>query len=257
MDSVTAQKTKLKNPPNCLNCGTLLHGKFCHECGQESSEKILPMDESFSELLAEFLKFDAKLLTTIWNLLARPGFLTREFAEGKRVKYLQPIKLYLTVNFLLFLITNWLDPIMVKQKDLDAITEQLSFGQISANDFNQTFSSVIPPLLIFFIPLFAGLLKIIYIRSKHLFALHFIFTLHFFSFYMIAAIPGVAFKPFNYLSILIISLYLLLAIKKVYGQSWIKTLVKGVFMILSFFLLAFMWFITALFYTLLILVVFS
>ena len=46
---------------------------------------------------------DSRLWKTLWYLLSRPGFLTREFFEGKRVRYLPPFRLYLVISVVFFL----------------------------------------------------------------------------------------------------------------------------------------------------------
>jgi hypothetical protein len=47
---------------------------------------------------------DSRLWRTLWLLLAKPGFLTKEFLEGRRVSYLPPFRLYLVMSVLLFLV---------------------------------------------------------------------------------------------------------------------------------------------------------
>jgi hypothetical protein len=46
---------------------------------------------------------DSRLWRTLWYLLARPGFLTREFFAGRRVRYLPPFRLYLVISLVFFL----------------------------------------------------------------------------------------------------------------------------------------------------------
>ncbi len=49
---------------------------------------------------------DSRLWRTLWYLLARPGFLTREFFAGRRVAYLPPFRLYLVISVLFFLVVT-------------------------------------------------------------------------------------------------------------------------------------------------------
>jgi len=53
---------------------------------------------------------DSRLWRTLGYLLARPGRLTREFFEGKRVRYLPPFRLYLVISLLFFLVAGLPDP---------------------------------------------------------------------------------------------------------------------------------------------------
>jgi hypothetical protein len=47
---------------------------------------------------------DSRLWRTLYALLARPGALTREFLDGHRVRYLPPLRLYLVISLVFFLL---------------------------------------------------------------------------------------------------------------------------------------------------------
>jgi len=87
---------------NCLNCNTQLTGRYCPVCGQENVEPR----ESLWHLLVHFFNdithFDGKFFSTIKLLLTRPGFLSEEYMKGRRARYLNPIRMYLFISFLLF-----------------------------------------------------------------------------------------------------------------------------------------------------------
>lgn len=82
-----------------------------------------------------------------------------------------------------------------------------------------------------FLPLFALLLKLFYVRRKRLYIEHFIFTLHFYSFIFFLFILFILIRliPINipwWIMLSIILIYLYIAMFKVYNQSWIKTFFK-------------------------------
>jgi hypothetical protein len=89
---------------DCLNCGATVIGPYCHNCGQENIEP----KESFWHLILHFFNdithFDGKFFTTLRILLFRPGFLSKEYMSGKRVSYLNPIRMYLFTSFIFFLV---------------------------------------------------------------------------------------------------------------------------------------------------------
>jgi hypothetical protein len=94
----------LRQDKRCLNCGTEVPERYCTHCGQENA---VP-HESFGHLVKHFigdvLHYDSQFLTTLKYLLFRPGRLTREYMAGKRVMYVNPIKLYIFISFLFFLV---------------------------------------------------------------------------------------------------------------------------------------------------------
>lgn len=89
---------------DCLNCGTIVQGKYCHACGQEN---VVPK-ESFWHMVTHFLyditHFDGKFFTTLKDLLFKPGFLSKEYMAGRRATYLHPVKMYVFTSAIFFLL---------------------------------------------------------------------------------------------------------------------------------------------------------
>lgn len=89
----------------CANCGAALTGTFCSECGQRHHEHAIHHFWHFIGEAAEDLTHaDSRLWRTLIALLLRPGFLTREFLDGRRVRYLPPVRLYLVVSVIFFVV---------------------------------------------------------------------------------------------------------------------------------------------------------
>ena len=87
----------------CLNCGASLHGPFCSTCGQ----RAVPRDPTVSELAGdawqELSGYDGRIAATVRGLF-RPGFLTHEYMAGRRARYLSPVRLYLIVSVIYFVV---------------------------------------------------------------------------------------------------------------------------------------------------------
>jgi hypothetical protein len=90
----------------CANCNSKIHTEyqFCPHCGQENRNLNIPITHLFGELIEGFLHFDSKSLRTIRKLIIKPGFLTSEFIRGRRKQYVPPIRLYIFISFLFFLL---------------------------------------------------------------------------------------------------------------------------------------------------------
>ncbi len=95
---------KEREEKNCLNCNAQVFGKFCHICGQEN----IPPKESawhlFNHFFQDVTHFDGKFFSTLKLLITRPGFLSSEYARGRRMNYLNPIRMYVFTSALFFLI---------------------------------------------------------------------------------------------------------------------------------------------------------
>lgn len=84
---------------HCLNCGSELHGAYCHVCGQQVTG-LNPTIRSFvMEYMYNAFMWDPKLLRTLWMLVSRPGYLTKEFMSGKFVSSVHPLKLNMFILF--------------------------------------------------------------------------------------------------------------------------------------------------------------
>jgi hypothetical protein len=89
---------------DCLNCGATVYGRYCHVCGQEN---IVPKETFWSMVLHFFYDithFDSKFFETVKDLVFRPGFLSREFINGRRVRYLHPVRMYVFTSAIFFLL---------------------------------------------------------------------------------------------------------------------------------------------------------
>src|SRR5262249_47373911 len=87
---------------DCPNCGTPLEGRFCAACGQKAAPLNPSLGEFAHDLFHELAHFDSKIVQSVRLLLTRPGFLSREHFDGRRTRYVSPIRLYLLFSLLYF-----------------------------------------------------------------------------------------------------------------------------------------------------------
>jgi hypothetical protein len=100
-------KTQRPPPANCENCGAPLQGHWCAQCGQPAIDYRRSFRYVIADLLDEFLNWDSKFFTTIALLIFKPWRLTNEFLAGKRVRYVNPLRLYLLASILFFFAVNY------------------------------------------------------------------------------------------------------------------------------------------------------
>lgn len=91
----------------CLNCGAHLVGRYCQDCGQENVEPKQSLWHLIVHFFNDFTHFDGKLFSTLKLLLLKPGFLSKEYVLGRRIKYLDPIRMYIFISavFLFFILS--------------------------------------------------------------------------------------------------------------------------------------------------------
>jgi hypothetical protein len=89
---------------DCLNCGATVQERYCGVCGQEN----VVTKQNFWSLATHFIfdifHFDGKFFDTLRHLLIRPGKVPKEYVAGRRMSYLDPIRMYLFTSALFFLV---------------------------------------------------------------------------------------------------------------------------------------------------------
>lgn len=95
----------------CLNCNAeLLNKPYCGSCGQRSAHKRLNLTALLDDLFSQILDVKLPWLFTIRELTSNPGKVCHGYVEGKRIRYVNPIKyaLYITaiVAFVIHLLPH-------------------------------------------------------------------------------------------------------------------------------------------------------
>lgn len=101
---------KHSKPEACLNCGYQFQDEnnYCPSCGQQNHSLHVPFRHLVLEFLEGTIHLDTKIFQTFKFLLFKPGYLTREFNTGKRATYVPPVRIYVFVSFIFFLLVGLL-----------------------------------------------------------------------------------------------------------------------------------------------------
>src|SRR5438876_665137 len=92
---------------HCENCGAPLTGHYCAQCGQAAVDYRRSFRHVIADVLDSFLNWYSKFFATIALLIFKPWRLTNEFLAGKRVCYVNPLRLYLLASILFFFAVNY------------------------------------------------------------------------------------------------------------------------------------------------------
>ena len=87
---------------DCRSCGAPVSGNYCAHCAEPTAAHVPSAAEFAHEFVGHFIALEGKLWTTLRLLITRPGQLTAEFLRGRRVPYIPPLRLYLTLSLVFF-----------------------------------------------------------------------------------------------------------------------------------------------------------
>jgi hypothetical protein len=222
----------------CLNCGTELSGRWCGQCGQHVASVRPSLHELLHEAVHEIAHIDGKLIRTAGLLLFKPGALTAEFLEGKRVRSVTPVRVYLLCSVLFFGIMSLMP---ASGKMHVNITRSGDAQLLQAADrvnkdpaiLAHALESAFPKAMFILMPLFALLVFAFYFRAERMYVPHFYFAVHYhaFGFFLLALYEATS--PIHSRVVAIIRLlalltlfpYLGMALRRVYGGSrWLTSL---------------------------------
>ncbi len=88
----------------CCNCASPLQGRWCHCCGQSTQDFHRSVWHLASEAFESFFHADGRLWRTLGRLIRNPSGLTRDFLAGRRAPQIPPLRLFLVVLLVLFLV---------------------------------------------------------------------------------------------------------------------------------------------------------
>jgi hypothetical protein len=103
----------------CRNCGATATGTYCPNCGQETSLALPTVRSMLREAAGRYVALDGRMWRTLFPLLFRPGFLTREYFAGRRRRYIRPARLFLVLSIAIFALLRFTgDPVIISKEDL-------------------------------------------------------------------------------------------------------------------------------------------
>ncbi len=216
-----------ENNSTCKNCEQSIstEAKFCAGCGQNVISLRRPLWPVVKETVHESLDIDGRLMLTLKTLILSPGKLTLDYDLGKRAKYTPPLRMYIVISILFFLILS----------QIDLSDPQVSFQTNSVNIF-------LPRIMFLLLPIFAFLLRVIYPSTYYISNLVFSVHIHCFAYMMLAILLPLESIEDEHILFLFIQMpflaylvyYIAMAIKLFYAQNWLKTIVKSFSLIIVY-----------------------
>lgn len=254
-------------PKHCRNCGAALAGEYCSRCGQREGRPDRGFRALAGEVAGELFSWDSRLWRTILPLLFRPGFLTAQYIAGRRARYVPPLRLYLIISFVMFLVmpltSDRIVTVMPAEeeaavaadadpgigladessppwlRELDARLED-NAARLGDNPaaFTDLLLDYLPQMMFLMLPVFALLLQGWYLFSGFHYLQHLIFSLHYYSFAYLLYLLGEAVRSWFYREgigdglLVVLGLYLVIALRRTYGSGWLGATGKAATLLL-------------------------
>ncbi|MCA1751359.1 MAG: DUF3667 domain-containing protein [Cryomorphaceae bacterium] len=203
--------------------------RFCSHCGQERIKDSESISGVMRHFLGDYFTFDSKIVNSIKPLLFKPGALTVEYENRRRARYISPLRLYIFVSILFFLILAW-------SGDSPKLQEELT---PDAGMWNSFFDVYLPRVFFVLLPIFALITNLLFRKLKMSYVGHLVFALHFHSFvfivlmaYQLLSRIFAANELYTVnaillsLTILWFMVYLILALKRVFKRRIPGTLLR-------------------------------
>lgn len=216
-----------KQSSECANCDGLVlpNTEYCPNCGQKQDVLQRPFYNVIADTLHESLDIDGRLMLTLRTLLLSPGKITYDYNLGKRQTYTPPLRMYLVISILFFLLIAQFD-----------ITPERSSEKIAR------LYDYFPKFMVVLLPIFALILQLLFRGTFYIANL--IFSVHIHCFVYLCLALLLPLETFESLSmwVLIAQLpiaiylvyYLMKAVKVNYHQPWRKTAAKTLFLIVFY-----------------------
>lgn len=169
---------------NCKNCGTLITGNFCNNCGQKKYKRI---DRKYliDELQYTFLHTNKGFFYSVKNIIKNPGKSARDFIDGNRVNHYKPLLLAFVLTglstFISFKILN-------AGKIMEAAYEKQKIPKTFIHDMMTFMSNYNSLVMLLFIPFVSIITYLLFKNWKNNYYEHVIMNAFIQNFYNVSCI---------------------------------------------------------------------
>ncbi len=271
----TAANAVGAHSPVCLNCGSLIAGRYCQTCGQRHDPSVHTVSHFLREATEDLTHADSRVWRTLFALLFKPGFLSQQFFAGRRASYLPPVRLYLVVSILLFLLLALkpgpggdlirIDSDSGVSRNASTADCKMAYSgpwasqvqpalrasclKVVADNgagLKQSFRHNVPRMMFVFLPLIALFMMLLYWRPRRYYVEHLLFLIHnHAALYVIAGLAVLTdLLPWQLPGVLTFALalyilwYVFSAMRVFYAQTRLRTASKLATMSIAYLFLA-------------------
>jgi hypothetical protein len=230
----------------CKNCSANFDSKFCPECGQKGDIHRVTIDHLFHDVILAVTHADKGFLLLVKKLAISPGIVAREYVDGSRKKYFNPLSFLVITSAVMAYFsyqTGYLEA-------LGAGGQRAGGGQMSPlwGEVERIGKNSGKELTLFLMgPLFAFITWLFFIRSRYNYAENFVLNSYILGqaalFRTLVFIPlHVIWPQFTYRLWFmfyepVFLLYLIIAFKQFFGGNLFLIILKAILVRILFVVL--------------------
>jgi len=248
-------------------------GNYCSHCGQEALREPAAVADFLRALFIRYATREGVLWKTFSKLFFAPGALTNEYLAGRRTSYLRPLQLYLVASLIVFASAQFFGLSLELRLLGDSGVHIIRASSISTEDGGTRGAGLMPAQIIadnidtpavrhfkslskedrfqflrsrriqyvsyfvlLLVPLYALILQICYLDHRRRYGAHLVFAFHAHSFLLFMLLVEAKLPTFlaDALTVWMIA-YLVTALKRVYGGTWVGTIGRSAAMLTLYF----------------------
>lgn len=186
----------------CRSCGDPHQQRYCPQCGEKRFDpSSLHITHYFEEALEGLFHFDGKFFRSVKTLFSRPGQLSLDHVEGRRVRSVRPFQLFLIVNLIIFVLPfvnpfslplyNYVTyPPFIHYHTVEAVNARIAADGTTMAAFEKVFDhashGVSKSLLVLFIPTYALLFGLCFVNLRRRPLEHMVFATYYLTVVLLA-----------------------------------------------------------------------
>src|SRR5688572_12970642 len=222
----------------CKNCDATIDSRFCPNCGQKAEVHRITFGHLIHEFFHAMTHADKGFFLLVKDLIKRPGFVIKEYIEGRRKKYFNPI------SFLV--ITTAAGAIFSFKSGYYAALTRIQTGSTSqtvseAREIATNNAKLLGLFLI--VPIYSFLSWLFFWRPRYNFAEHIV--LQSYSIGMLYIVQSLIFIPFfllfpstvdinNRILHLVFIIYMVIIYKQLFNNHVLIALLKSIVIFIVF-----------------------
>ena len=178
----------------CITCSNQFIGKFCNRCGEkvisQHERSIMHFLEGAFHVLTHV---DGKIFRNLKFLITNPGYISKNYAIGRRQPFMKPIPMFFVANLIYFLLPLFqtFNTTLYSQRYSHKYGEfiagrierkmedkKMTFDEL-AKVYNAKTAGFSKLLLILMVPMFGLAFAVLHVRKNRLLADHLLIALEF------------------------------------------------------------------------------